>query len=196
MLTLSSSSVRKFRALKGIAIMFAAWVLGTAACAAAREENVTVRQIGPLDSVIADRILGQVNALPFPLPQASPILLQGKTLSSLGPEHEQELQATYQAGHTIVLLDATLAHIRTLHGIIGEGVHYPGFSDTGLQRAFMDIPGRCPVKALHTQEVMDIHIQPCRGGRACPPASRYVNASSSALASCKSAVSNPSVNQP
>src|SRR5437899_3621341 len=40
------------------------------------------------------------------------------------------------------------------------------------------------------------HIPPCTGGRACSPASRYDNASSSALASCKSVVSNPSVNQP
>jgi hypothetical protein len=53
----------------------------------------------------------------------------------------------------------------------------------------MDISGQCLMKVLHTQEVI-------RGGKVCPPASRYVNASSNALASCKSSVSNPSVNQP
>ena len=34
------------------------------------------------------------------------------------------------------------------------------------------------------------------GARACPPAVRYASASSSAFASCRSAVSKPSVNQP
>ena len=38
--------------------------------------------------------------------------------------------------------------------------------------------------------------QNLRHNRACPPALRYANASSSAFASCKSAVSKPSVNQP
>jgi transcriptional regulator len=78
----------------------------------------------------------------------------------------------------------------------GQEALVTGLSDTGLQRAFMYISGRCSMKALHTQEVIGTHIQHCWGGRACLPASRYVNASSSALASCKSAVSNPSVNQP
>ena len=66
----------------------------------------------------------------------------------------------------------------------------------GLQRAFMDISGQCLMKVLHTQEVINIHVQHCREEGLCPPASRYANASSSALASCRSAVSNPSVNQP
>jgi hypothetical protein len=35
----------------------------------------------------------------------------------------------------------------------------------------------------------------CRGGRACPLASRYANASSNIFASWRSAVSKPSVNQ-
>jgi hypothetical protein len=70
------------------------------------------------------------------------------------------------------------------------------FSDTCFQQAFMDISGASPMKALHTQEVMNIHVQQWRGGRACPLASHYVNAASSALASWRSAVSNPSVNQP
>jgi Single-strand binding protein family len=39
-------------------------------------------------------------------------------------------------------------------------------------------------------------VQHCREVRVCPPASHYANASSNALASCRSAVSKPSVNQP
>ena len=49
---------------------------------------------------------------------------------------------------------------------------------------------------LPLQRVMNIHSQHCTGSRACPPASRYANASNNALASCRSVVSNPSVNQP
>jgi hypothetical protein len=41
-----------------------------------------------------------------------------------------------------------------------------------------------------------IGTQHCRRARACLPTSRYANASSSALASWRSAVSKPSVNQP
>jgi hypothetical protein len=121
--------------LKIMAITSAVWVLGTVASSAAREEKVRVRLIGPRTSVIADRILGQVHAVPFDLQHDAPILLQGKTLASLGSEHAQELQATYQAGHTIVLLDATLAHIRTLHGILGVGVTYRSHT-SGLVLAY------------------------------------------------------------
>lgn len=46
------------------------------------------------------------------------------------------------------------------------------------------------------QEVMSLRIQYCRGAGVCPLTSRYVNASNNALASCRSAVSRPSVNQP
>jgi hypothetical protein len=52
------------------------------------------------------------------------------------------------------------------------------------------------MKALHTQEVMNMHIEHCREGRVCPSTLHYANASNNVLASCKSAVSNPSVNQP
>ena len=72
----------------------------------------------------------------------------------------------------------------------------PDFSDTCYQRTFMCISGRYPMKVLHTQWVLNIHIQHCRGGRACPLASRYASASSNTLASCRAAVSKPSVNQP
>jgi uncharacterized repeat protein (TIGR01451 family) len=69
------------------------------------------------------------------------------------------------------------------------------FSDTWFQRAFMDATDQYPMKVLHTQWVLNIHIQHCRGARACLPTSRYVNASSSAFASWRSTVSKPSVNQ-
>jgi hypothetical protein len=58
----------------------------------------------------------------------------------------------------------------------------------------MYISDQNPMKGLHTQGDMNTR-QHCRG-RACPLVSRYTNASSSVLASWRSAVSNPSVNQP
>jgi len=49
-------------------------------------------------------------------------------------------------------------------------------------------------------EVVEVYVpnyfQSDSGGRVCPWASRYANASNNAFASCRSAVSNPSVNQP
>jgi hypothetical protein len=92
MLTLSSSSVSRFKALKIISIMFAVWVLGTGAFSAARGENATVRLIGSLDSVIAPALLSQVNIGPFTLQHDSSILLQGKTMSQLQDSHKQELR--------------------------------------------------------------------------------------------------------
>lgn len=131
MLALSPSLVSRYKVLKIISITSAVWVLGTTAFSAASEENVRVRRIGHLDSVIADRILRQVNAVPFARQHDSPILLQGKTMSGLKHRHKQELKATYQAGHTIVLLDATMEHIKALHGIIGAGVNYRSRSKDG-----------------------------------------------------------------
>src|SRR5712691_6095070 len=62
------------------------------------------------------------------------------------------------------------------------------FSAAQFQRAFIYISGPYPMKALYNQGVKT-HIRHCRGGRACRPASCYTNASSSALASWRSAVS-------
>jgi hypothetical protein len=56
-------------------------------------------------------LLKQVNLVPFALQHDSSILLQGETMSQLQDEHKQELRETYQAGYTIVLLDAAMAHI-------------------------------------------------------------------------------------
>jgi hypothetical protein len=99
-------------------------MLGTVASSAASAEKVRVRHIGALDSVIADRILGQVEVVPFSRHHDSPILLQGKTIFGLEDEQAQEVLATYQAGYTIVLLDAAMAHVEALHGIIGKVVNY------------------------------------------------------------------------
>jgi hypothetical protein len=70
------------------------------------------------------------------------------------------------------------------------------FSAAYFQQVFMDISGQYPMKALHTQEVRNIHIRHCRERKASPPPSRYANASRNTFASWRSAVSNPSVNQP
>lgn len=91
-----------------------------------------VRQIGSLDSAIAADILKQVNAVPFAVGQDTPILLQGKTTSSLTQSHKAELKATYQAGHTIVLLDATMEDVAALHGIVGAGLTYSSEGDEGV----------------------------------------------------------------
>jgi hypothetical protein len=60
----------------------------------------------------------------------------------------------------------------------------------------MHIPSPYTMKALHTQEVMNMHVEHCRERSVGPPASHYANVSTSALASWRSAVSKPSVNQP
>jgi hypothetical protein len=124
MLTLSPSLVTRCTVLQLIAVMAAVGVLGTGAFAAARGETATVRQIGRLESVIAPGLRRQVTVVPFARQHDSSILLQGETMSQLQDGHEQELRETYQAGYTIVLLDAAMAHIEALHGVIGEGVTY------------------------------------------------------------------------
>jgi hypothetical protein len=104
--------------------MSAVWVLGTVAASAASAEKVRVRLLGNLESVIAPALLTQVNVVPLTLQHDSAILLQGRTMSQLEERHTQELRETYQAGYPLVLLDAAMAHIEVLHGIIGEGVTY------------------------------------------------------------------------
>jgi hypothetical protein len=66
----------------------------------------------------------QVHLISFDGEHDSPILLQGKTIDRLKHGHKRALKATYRAGHTIVLLDATMQHIKTLHAIVEEGVSY------------------------------------------------------------------------
>jgi hypothetical protein len=135
MLTSSPNPDSRYKFLKIISIMFAAWVLGTAVCSAGSEKNGTVRQIGDLDSAIALEILRQVHIVPFTLHHDSPILLQATTLDRLNNQQKQELKATYRVGYTIVLLDPNMGHISALHAIIGEGVSYRS-KDTGIVMAY------------------------------------------------------------
>jgi len=60
----------------------------------------------------------------------------------------------------------------------------------------MYISSQCFMKTLHNQGLVAMLSQPWRGGRTYLLVSRYASASSSAFASCRSAVSKPSVNQP
>ena len=91
-------------------------------CKKSQNCPTAVRQIGPLDSIIADDIMQQVNVVPFTAGHHTPILLQGKMLSGLRKREKKSLKRTYRAGHTIVLLDATMEHVAALHGIIKDGV--------------------------------------------------------------------------
>ena len=59
----------------------------------------------------------------------------------------------------------------------------------------MDIAGRCPVNVLHTQGMLHTR-RALVGSKGVSTSVRYASASSSAFASCRSAVSKPSVNQP
>ncbi len=87
-------------------------------CKKSQHCPTTVRQLGPLDSTIADDILQQVHAVPFTAGHHTPILLQGKMMSGLATREKRALKRTYRAGHTIVLLDATMEDVAALHGII------------------------------------------------------------------------------
>jgi hypothetical protein len=80
MLASSPSSINGSKVLRIISITLAAWMLGTATFSVAAE-NLRVRRIGHIDSVIAPRILKQVRIVPLSLQHDSPILLQGETSS-------------------------------------------------------------------------------------------------------------------
>jgi hypothetical protein len=63
-------------------------------------------------------------------------------------------------------------------------------------QALRDIASHYHLSKSAVAHHKESHAPYCRGGRAYPPALRYANAVSSAFASCRSAVSKPSVNQP
>ena len=123
MLTSSSASKRRLAFPTLVPAFLAASMLWTAQCAAAND-GIKVRRIGQLHSVIAAPIAKQVRIRPFDTRHDSPILVEGETLRRLDDGQRQEIKATYRAGHAIVVLDATMAHIKALHGIVGEGVSY------------------------------------------------------------------------
>jgi hypothetical protein len=128
-------------------IMLAAWLVVPTVCLAASPEDGTARRtdarpgvtairiIGPLHGAMAQRILKQVRIVPFSSGHDSPLLLQGNTLDRLNAKQKQELKATYKAGHVVVLLEASMRHIRALHAITGEGVSYRS-KDTGVVTAY------------------------------------------------------------
>src|SRR6185369_5756115 len=123
------------RALKVILALLLACVLATSFCSAANAENTTVRLVGRLDGDLARGILKRVRTVPFFRSHDSPILVEGASLSRLKDAEKQELAATYRAGYTLLLLDASMLHVKMLHDIIGIGINYRS-KDTGVLMAY------------------------------------------------------------
>src|SRR5215813_388721 len=92
--------------------------------ATSAEDKPVVRHIGHINSPTSLRLLQRIQLAPFRATHDSPILLQAETLARLHEKHRREIKATYQAGYSIVVLDASFQHIRALHNIVGEGVNY------------------------------------------------------------------------
>jgi hypothetical protein len=126
--------------------------------------NPQVRQLGQLDSTIAADLIQQIKLVPFTQRQDSPIVLQGKMMSTLQPEHNNELKATYRAGHTIVLLDATMEHIAALHGIIGGGVTYDSKDVKGVMAYTLHQENRIP----HARLLSQVQLSPLRTAKGEP----------------------------
>ena len=118
-----------------IAVMFAAWALGTAPCLAASADKLEIRHIGKLDGVLARRLRSQVRFTRLDELHASPIALDGATMDGLNDKQSAEIVATYRAGYSIVLFDANLRQIAALHSLVGEGVSYSS-KDTGAVMAY------------------------------------------------------------
>jgi len=123
------------RAPKVILALLLACVLATSFCSAANAENTTVRLVGRLDGDLARGILKRVRTVPFFRSHDSPILVEGASLSRLKDAEKQELAATYRAGYTLLLLDASMLHVKMLHDIIGIGINYRS-KDTGVLMAY------------------------------------------------------------
>jgi hypothetical protein len=144
----SSSKIHKRNAfLDTLVLVFATWVLSIPVSLAASTENVTprsigtrpvtpaLRTIGSLRSAIATRITRQIRVVGFSLTHDSALLLEGGTMSQLTDAQAQEIKATYRAGYTVMLLGATMQHIKALHTIVGEGVSYRS-KDTPIVMAY------------------------------------------------------------
>jgi len=78
------------------------------------DSGFRVFQIGELDSVIADGLASQLNLVPYEGQSNGPIIMQGDTIFSLSDEEEEGIQATFEAGFGIALLDADQAAIDAL----------------------------------------------------------------------------------
>jgi len=147
MLPSSTSALGKWAVCDIVSIVLAACLLAPGIAGAASLDSEAARRIGPhpsaaplriiapLQGPMAHRILKQVRIVPFTLTHDSPLLLQGNTLDRLNAKHKQEIKATYEAGHVVVLLEASMRHIRSLHAITGEGVSYRS-KDTGVVTAY------------------------------------------------------------
>ena len=94
--------------------------------------STTVRQIGDLTSVLSDDIAEQVNISPYEGGSDAPVILQGATVLTLTSAERSGLKATHEAGYTIVLLDASKAHVDELHEILGDGTSFTSESDPTL----------------------------------------------------------------
>ena len=79
-------------------------------------------------------------------------------MSKLRPRHTQELKATYEAEHTIVLLDATMEDIKALHGIIGAGVNYSAKNGEGVLAYTLRQENHIPTATL----LSNVHRSPLR----------------------------------
>lgn len=126
-----------------------------------------VRQLGPLESIIADDILRQVNAVPFTPGHHTPILLQGTMLPGLTKQEQKSLRKTYRAGHTIVLLDAAMEHVAALHGIIEDGVIASSKDGTGVLAYSLRQENHTPTATL----LSNVHRSPLRTSQGDPDSS-------------------------
>jgi hypothetical protein len=131
----TSPSARVGRRLLLLAILLAVWAVEPARCSAAKGSRATVRRIGKIQGDLARKLRRQVRVARLYAGERSPLLVQGARLGGLNEAQKAEIVATYRAGFTIVVHEATLGDIRALHAIIGEGVTYRS-RDTGLVMAY------------------------------------------------------------
>ena len=129
------SASNRSRAPKTIFVLLVACVLATSVCSTADAANTTVRLVGRLDGDLARGISSGYIPSRFSAATTRRFLLEGATLSRLKDAEKQELEATYRAGYPLVLLDASMLHIKILHGIIGAGMNYRS-KDTGVMMAY------------------------------------------------------------
>lgn len=140
---------RRSRVLEVVSILFAAASVLTAPLAFAwHEDDVTVRRIGRLDGALARGLRQEVRFVRLFRNHDLPILLEGATLARLQSAQQRELKATYEAGHTIVLLDATLDQISALHAIAGTGLGYRSKDMASLMMYALHQENRVPTATL------------------------------------------------
>ncbi len=110
----------------------------------------TVRQLGEIDSVLADGINGRVVLTESSDEAETAILLQGETVANLLQEEAAAIQASYDAGYTVTLLDADLEHIAALHDIVGEGLAYDSETEPTVMAYTLRRHGHVPTATILT----------------------------------------------